>query len=151
MDPDTIRKTLNQLLETSRDGEYGFRSCSEHVKSPTLREAMQRQAGECQQGAIELAALVRQFGGEPDEGGSLRGALHRGWVSARAALSTATDQAMVEECERGEDAAVARYREALQQDLPPAVRSLIERQFDGVRRNHDEVRRWRQSVAGNST
>jgi uncharacterized protein (TIGR02284 family) len=47
---------------------------------------------------------------------------------------------MLEECERGEDAAVARYRKALKSELPPAVRTLVERQAEGAQRNHDQIR-----------
>ena len=47
---------------------------------------------------------------------------------------------MLEECERGEDAAVARYRKALKSSLPANVRTLVERQAEGAQRNHDEVR-----------
>lgn len=146
MTPDATLDTLNRLLETSRDGEYGFRTCAEHVKSPTLRDAMLRQSTECQHAAEELAALVRRLGGTPDSGGTVIGALHRGWVSARAELSAASDRAMVDECERGEDAAVARYRNALAQDLPPTVRDLVQRQLTGVQQNHDQVKGWRQIV-----
>jgi uncharacterized protein (TIGR02284 family) len=75
------------------------------------------------------------------------GALHRGWVSVKTALSTQDDKAVLEECERGEDAAVARYRAALKATLPFEVRALIERQAQGARRNHDEVRALRDRFA----
>ena len=54
---------------------------------------------------------------------------------------------MLEECERGEDAAVARYRKALNAALPADVRALLERQAQGAKRNHDEVRALRDSYA----
>ena len=38
------------------------------------------------------------------------GAWSLGWGSVKAALSSRDDKAVLEECERGEDAAVARYR-----------------------------------------
>jgi uncharacterized protein (TIGR02284 family) len=68
------------------------------------------------------------------------GALHRGWVSVKTALTSQDDKAVLEECERGEDSAVAQYRKALKQPLPPAIRVLVERQAQGAQRNHDEVR-----------
>ena len=64
-------------------------------------------------------------------------------VSVKAALSSNDDKAVLEECERGEDAAVARYRKALQSPLPAHVRSIVERQAQGAQRNHDEVRALR--------
>lgn len=144
MDAKDVVGTLNRLIETSRDGEYGFRLCAEHVDSPQLKTVFEQHAEECRRGAEQLQQQVAQFGGKPDEGGSASGALHRGWVSARATLAANDDVAMLAECERGEDAAVERYREALQQPLPAAVRSIVEQQFAGVKRNHDEIRRLRE-------
>jgi uncharacterized protein (TIGR02284 family) len=51
------------------------------------------------------------------------------------------------ECERGEDAAKAAYEAALQKSLPADVRTLVERQYQGVKANHDRVRNLRNSAA----
>ena len=40
----------------------------------------------------------------------------------RATLSTYDDKAVLEECERGEDNALARYRKALQKPLPASAK-----------------------------
>ena len=92
---------------------------------------------------MELEHEIRRLDGEPASGGTVAGALHRGWVSVKTALSIQDDKAVLEECERGEDAAVARYRKALKATLPLDVRALVERQAQGAQRNHDEVRALR--------
>ena len=66
----------------------------------------------------ELRAHVAQLGGKPEDGGSALAAMHRGWVAVKATLSTYDDLAVLEECERGEDAALATYRDALERTLP---------------------------------
>lgn len=134
---------LNDLIETCKDGEYGFNACAEQAKAPEVKSALTQHAGECRQGAQELQNLVVQNGGKPDTGGTVAGAMHRGWVAVRGTLSTYDDKAVLEECERGEDRAVAAYRKALAEDLPATVRPVIERQFQGVQRNHDHVRALR--------
>jgi uncharacterized protein (TIGR02284 family) len=58
----------------------------------------------------------------------------KGTLGADSALS------MLEECERGEDSAVARYRKALKNDLPAEVLAVVQRQADGAQRNHDQIR-----------
>lgn len=146
MDNDELIDTLNDLLESCRDGEYGFNTSAEHTKSADLKTMLLRHAEECRTAGQELQTLIRQLGGEPDEGGTISGALHRGWVAVRGTLSTYSDQAMLDECERGEDAAVARYRKALKQDLPPAIRGVVERQAQGAQRNHDQVKAMRDSL-----
>jgi uncharacterized protein (TIGR02284 family) len=144
-DHEDVVDVLNDLLESSRDGEYGFNACAEHTDSPQLKGVFQRHAQECASAAAELEQEIRRLGGEPASGGTVAGALHRGWVSVKSALSIQDDKAVLEECERGEDAAVARYRKAMKFTLPAEVQSLVERQARGAQRNHDEVRALRDS------
>lgn len=138
--------TLNDLLESSRDGEYGFAACAEHTKAQDIKTLLQRHSQECASAAAELQMHIRQLGGKADEGGTAAGALHRGWVAVRATLTGYTDQAMLDEAERGEDTAVARYRKALKQNLPAAVRAIVERQAEGAQRNHDQVKALRDAL-----
>ena len=145
MDRNDVVETLNDLIENCKDGEYGFRTCAEHAKSADLKSVFSQRAGECRQGAQELQSLVARFGGTPDTTGTAAGAAHRGWIAARAAVSLDDDQAMLNECERGEDIALNRYRKALEQDLPPEVEQVVRRQYEGARRNHDQIKALRDS------
>ncbi|CAM3441516.1 ferritin-like domain-containing protein [Paracidovorax anthurii] len=138
-----VADVLNRLLASCRDGEYGFQASAGHADAPELKGTLLRHASECASAAAELEREIRLLGATPSSGGSVSGALHRGWVSVKTALSTHDDKAVLEECERGEDAALARYRKALMEPLPPSVRAVVERQAEGARRNHDEVRALR--------
>jgi uncharacterized protein (TIGR02284 family) len=143
---DTVIHILNDLIENSKDGQYGFAKCAERVESPQLREALFKRSADCATAVAELQTLVVQYGGKPAEHGTVLGALHRGWVSVKDTLTANSDHAVLEECERGEDAALARYRKALKEDLPADVRSLIEHQMAGTQANHDQVKRLRDST-----
>ena len=145
-DRDDTVSTLNDLIETSKDGEYGFRTCAEHADSAQLRTLLQNRASECATAASELAARVVALGGTADTTGSVAGSMHRGWVAVRSALSTFDDLAVLSECERGEDAAKKAYSDALEQDLPADVRALVAQQYEGVQRNHDMIKRMRDSL-----
>ena len=147
---DDVIDTLNDLLETCRDGEYGFNTSAEHAKSAEIKTMLMRHSGECRDAGLELQRLIRELGGEADDGGSVSGALHRGWVAVRGVLSGYSDQSMLDECERGEDYAVASYRKALKQNLPAAVRTVVERQAQGAQRNHDQVKAIRDSLKASS-
>ena len=147
IDAEDVVDVLNDLLESARDGEYGFHACAEHAESGQLKGIFQRHSRECAAAAVELEHEIRRLNGDPAQGGTVAGALHRGWVSVKTALSTRDDKAVLEECERGEDAAVARYRKALKATLPADVRALVERQAQGAQRNHDEVRALRDGFS----
>jgi uncharacterized protein (TIGR02284 family) len=137
---DNITSILNDLVETSKDGEKGFRAAAEDTKTTELRKVFLERAGNCATGATELQQLISRLGGNPQEGGSIAGAIHRGWVNLKSAASSRTDLAILEECERGEDVAKARYRKALEEKLPDDIRAVVQRQYEGVQRNHDQIR-----------
>jgi uncharacterized protein (TIGR02284 family) len=148
---DNVISVLNDLIETSRDGEHGFRTAAEDTKDPELRTIFSARAGDCARAVADLRQVISRLGGEPQERGSIAGAVHRGWVNLKSAATGRTDLAILEECERGEDVAKARYRKALEAPLPDDIRTIVQKQYDGVQRNHDQVRdlrdRYRASAA----
>ena len=147
MDNQDVIATLNNLLEISRDGEQGFRTCAEGVQSPNLKALLEAAAGRCTEGAAELEAKIRSLGGDPAQGGSVSGSMHRAWTNIKSAITGMSENAVLAECERGEDSAKAAYEEALQQNLPADVKALVERQYQGVKANHDRVRNLRNAAA----
>ncbi|CAM2142225.1 DUF2383 domain-containing protein [Pararobbsia alpina] len=138
---------LNDLIETSKDGEQGFLKAAEDTNDPKLKTLLASRAQECANAARELQARVVELGGKPEDRGSVSGSIHRGWVDIKSALSSRDNHAILAECERGEDVAKKRYREALDKELPADIRSLIELQFQGVLQNHDRIRELRDQYA----
>ena len=134
---------LKDLVECCKDGEYGFRECAEQAKREDLKSTFLQRADDCRRGAQELNECLRRYGAATEDGGSAMGAMHRGWVSIKSKLTTYDDKAILEEAERGEDNAKARYMKALQKNLPADVRQVVERQYQGVQRNHDQVKMLR--------
>ena len=146
MDRDNTIDQLNKLIETCKDGDYGFRTSAENVESSDLKALFMRRADDCARGAAELQALVARLGGKVEQGSSVTGALHRGWVSVKAVLTGKSDAAILEECERGEDTAMDRYRDAIKAPLPAEPMEVVRRQYEGVKRNHDQIRALRDQV-----
>ena len=138
-----IVDVLKDLVECCKDGEYGFRECADQAKDQSLKSTFLQRADDCRRGAQELNECLRQYGANTEDGGSAMGAMHRGWVSIKSKLSTYDDKAVLEEAERGEDNAKARYMKAMQKNLPADVRQVVERQYQGVQRNHDQVKMLR--------
>ena len=132
---------LNDLLENTRDGEYGFKTCAEQVETVSAKTLFATRAAGCAQAGRELEAMIVQYGGEPASGGTAAGAMHRGWVQVKGSVGFDSELSILESCEKGEDSAIARYRKALKEEgLPADVRALIERQAEGAQKNHDQIR-----------
>lgn len=132
--------TLNSLIETCEDGAKGFRTAAEHVDDGSITSLFDTFAAEREQFAQELRAEVRRLGGQADEGGSMSGAIHRSWTGLKSAVTGSSVSAIVAEAERGEDAAVEAYEEAMKANMPPNVQSVIQRQYTKVKAAHDRVR-----------
>jgi uncharacterized protein (TIGR02284 family) len=132
--------TLNDLIETCRDGENGFRTAAEGVKDPHVKSLFQRYARQRAEMARELQEEVRKLGGNPEQSGSVSASLHRGWMNIKSLVAGKDDGAIIAEAERGEDVAKAAYAKALKEDLPAGVRTLIQSQAEIVKLAHDEVR-----------
>jgi uncharacterized protein (TIGR02284 family) len=138
---------LNELIETSKDGERGFMKAAEEVQQASVNDALLESAELCSRDARELQDLVLELGGRPKSDGSVAGALHRGWLGLKFAVGGRTDHAILADCEREEDAAEKRFHDALEQDLPGDVNVVVERLYRAVAQDHDRIRALRDQYA----
>jgi uncharacterized protein (TIGR02284 family) len=140
---------LNELIETCLDGENGFRTSAEELKDANVTRLFSSYAQQRAEFAEELKREVRRLGGDPDKSGHVTGAVHRGWINLKAALTGHDTHAVVAEAERGEDVAKAAFEKAIDSgDLPVETRQIVERQFMQVKEAHDHVRALRDQYAG---
>jgi uncharacterized protein (TIGR02284 family) len=150
MDRDDVISTLNNLIETCKDGENGFRSAAERVANGKIKALFLDFSNQRAQFARELQNEVSSLGGDAEESGSAAASLHRGWMDVKATVTGDDDGAIISECERGEDSAVSNYKDALEEDLPTGIRSLVQRQFAVVQEAHDQIRSLEQTRAARS-
>ncbi len=139
-DNDDVISTLNNLIETCKDGQNGFQTASEGVKNSELKTLFLGYSQQRAQFAGELQAEVRRLGGDPEDTGSVAASLHRGWIDIKSAVTGEDEGAVIAECERGEDSAVRNYKDALEQNLPENIRSIVQSQYTQVQEAHDRVR-----------
>lgn len=100
----------------------------------------------CAMSAQELQQCVQAYGGSPETSSSVSGTLHRRWVDVKTAFTSNDDKAVLEEIERGEDVALESYRNALSKGLPPDVLAIVEKHYEGVKKNHAQVRQLRDQA-----
>ena len=139
---------LNDLIETLKDGQEGFRTAAENVPSADLKTLFSEYSLQRSKFAGELQTLAHSLGdAEPGTDGSVSGALHRGWINLKSALTSQDEHAILAECERGEDSVVEEYVKALAEEgLPGHVAATLQTQYKAVKAAHDRVRDLRDSL-----
>jgi len=137
---------LNDLIETCRDGEKGFRSAAEKTERGDLKQLFDRLSAQRASFVTELEVQVNNLGGKPADLGHVAAVAHRGWIAVKSTVTGHDDGAILEECERGEDFAKKAYADALTKELPESVQPVIARQASDVRAAHDQVRDLRNAA-----
>jgi uncharacterized protein (TIGR02284 family) len=136
---DETASALNELIQTCKDGENGFRVAAEGVEDSNLRRLLESYAQQRAEFAAELQLEVRRLAQDSVDTGQAASALQRSWLD-QAGLTGRNEAAVIAECERGEDVAIRVYREAIESDLPSDVRMILERQLLEVNEAHDHIR-----------
>jgi len=146
MDENDAISVVENLIETCRDGEKGYRDAAQHVKAADLKAFFNEQSLERSRFAQELEPELDKLG-KPDKkvSGSASGAIHRAWIDTKVNLG-AGDKAVLESVEAGEDNAKDTYNKALGGALPPSLMEIVRRQAASVQRAHDRVRSLRDQA-----
>jgi uncharacterized protein (TIGR02284 family) len=106
---DETASTLNQLIQTCKDGEAGFLAAAGVAEDLNLQRLFESYSQQRAEFAAELQLEVRRMAADPVEGGHAAAALHRSWMEIKADITGRDEGAIISECERGEDIAVRDY------------------------------------------
>lgn len=143
-----LRLTLNELIQTCRDGQEGFLTAAENVDDSDARKVFNEYSLQRAKFTGELQSASHSLGDhKPENASSVGGVLHRGWINLVAAVEGKDTHGILVECERGEDSAVAEYQKALGLELPANLREIIQRQATAIKAAHDCVKEMRDAAA----
>ncbi|MDQ3712428.1 MAG: PA2169 family four-helix-bundle protein [Acidobacteriota bacterium] len=137
---------LNNLIETCKDGQEGFKQAAEGVERSDLKSLFYDLGQQRAKFAGELQALVRELGGDPETTSSTAGSLHRGWINIKSYVTGKDEAGVLNEAERGEDIAKKAYKDALAENLPANVMTVVQAQSTEVMTAHDRVRDLRDAT-----
>jgi len=142
-----VISTINNLIETLKDGQEGFKQAAEGVKDPQLKSLFNDYSQQRSRFAIELQSQARSLGEpEPETSSTAAGALHRSWINLKSAVTRGDDHAILAECERGEDSAVEEYKKAIDQNLSAQLREIVSRQYSEIKNTHDRIKNLRDTA-----
>ncbi|ALW86405.1 hypothetical protein AUC43_15720 [Hymenobacter sedentarius] len=147
MEAKATQALLNELVETLKDGQKGYADAMTDVEDPKLKETFKKYAAQRAGYITEIEDQMFKLDLKPDESSSVTGTVHRAWIDLKSALTSKDNKAVLNECERGEDYAVKAYQTALKaQDLPTPLKSVIEKQYQGVQEAHNTIRTLRDTA-----
>ena len=142
---------LNNLIEALKDGQEGFKQAAEGVSNPQLKSLFRDYSQQRSRFATALQSEVRRYGEtKPETTSSATGALHRGWINLKSAITGGDEHAILAECERGEDSAVEEYKKALEDGLSPSAQDVVSRQFAEIKAAHDRIKSLRDAAKAKS-
>ncbi len=128
-----VAKKLNNLLEKNYDAEKGYQDAAERIENPTMKDFLQKQAQKRYDFGHEIKTEIKNYGEEPDKGGSAKGTVHRAWMDLKAAVASSSEEQVMEEVQRGEQSAINEYNEVISEtSLPPSVQQVLTKQRDQI-------------------
>ncbi|CAN5510533.1 PA2169 family four-helix-bundle protein [soil metagenome] len=140
---DSVIDRLNGLIQVCKDGQYGYKDAAEGIERPDLKKVFYEFSQQRSEFTGVLQELVRSLGGDPEKAGSIYGAIHRGWIDIKAAVTGKDEGAILNECERGEDFAKEAYADALTAKLPANVTDIVAQQSHAIVAAHNRIKELR--------
>lgn len=130
---------LNHLAEINQDAEEGFGNAAQNIRNSELETLFAGYAKQHAKFAAELRQEIDRLGGRPTESGTLGGALHRGWMDLKSALSGHSAAAILASCENGEQSAIAAYAEAADGNPTGQVGALVSKHLQQIQGFHTRL------------
>lgn len=138
---DNLVNNLQGLLEKNYDAEKGFKNAITNTKNEHLKEFLKNQSAKRNRFATELDNEIRSMNEKPIETGSATASLHRTWIDIKSSVAGNTDEAVLEECIRGEKASEEEYRETINKNhFPPQIKNVLNNHLNEIQSTISQVK-----------
>ncbi|WP_244228198.1 DUF892 family protein [Mucilaginibacter kameinonensis] len=143
---------INDMIKINNDRAAGFEKAGKDLNEDEsgLITVFNKLSEESRENVAELTGLAQQFGEDAAEGTSTSGDLHRAWIDIKSAFTGNDLNAILNECERGEDAAKTAYKNALdpENELSPELEQVLFAQQRLIVDGHDLIKSLRDQSEG---
>jgi len=136
LDDNTIRR-LNHLIQVCEESAKRFYNAAEHIRNRGLKLVLKSYVQERVRFANELRSLVNRAGEAVTSAEPVSESLSRGWTDIKATMTVQREgrqDLVLAELAAEETKTLTQYTEAINEPLPPAIRTLIERQLAEIRK-----------------
>lgn len=144
-DNDKSIEVMQNLVETCQDGKRGYQDASEHIENAELKTILYRLSQQRALFEAELKDEIRKLGGDPEDIGTVKGTMHRVWINIKSGIKKNDTEALLNECKRGDSAAVKIYEKALKEDLPHFILDIVEEQFKLIKGTYTQLTEFQKN------
>ena len=139
-------EVLNDLVKINNDRVDGYKKAIDNLEADDadLKVVFQEKINESQTFHSELSAEVALLGEKIATGTMALGKIYRAWMDVGAFLTGGERKVVLNNCERGEDAAIVAYNSALESDeLSSTQREILLSQLQIIKLSHNEIKALR--------
>lgn len=141
----TLITTLNALIHICHDAHDGYMKAADNITSSAYKTMFAEYALQRSRFASQLANLILDHGGDPDDDGHAMTMFSRGWTNIDPVLMGGDYGAIFRECERSEDLAKNAYERVLERQLTKDVIPIVSMQYQQIVEAHDRIRNLRDA------
>lgn len=122
---------LNYLHTVNADRCRQYANAREETKDGALRDCFLQLVRQSAANQEEIEKMIRESGGQVEEGTTVSGSLYNLWIDVRSALSGGKAEVILKAVQCAERANIDRYEELLaqSQELSEEMRVTLERQL----------------------
>jgi uncharacterized protein (TIGR02284 family) len=132
---------VNHLIEVCNERIKGYENAAKNVKDAELKSVFEKYAQQTRKFQEELIPFS-EFSSPEEAGTRFISDTWRLWMDMKAALTDGSRESLVNASITGEENAISNYEDALEDDLPMDVRSIIERQLSEIKSAYNHIKTY---------
>jgi len=130
---------LNGLIHVCREGHDGYMQAADGITSSAYKTMFVEYAHQRSRFASQLANLVVDYGGDPDDDGRAMKLFSHGWVGIQPAVMGGDYGAIFAECESSDATAKNVYERVLEKTIPKEVAVIVNQQYEQIVEAYDRI------------
>lgn len=142
-------EVLNDLIKINNDRIAGYEKAISETKDldVDLKGVFNAMIEESKTYRSQLENEVTKLGGVIATDTTISGKVYRAWMDVKATFGGNSREAILDNCEFGEDAWRRAYESALSSEVGVSgdVQSIISAQYDGEKSSHDLIKKYRDA------
>ena len=136
---------LNGLIIICHDAHDGYMQAADNITSSAYKTMFAEYALQRSRFAAQLANLILDHGGDPDDDGHAMSMFSHGWTNIKPVLMGGDYGAIFTECERSEELAENAYERVLEKNITKDAHTVVNHQYKQVVEAHDRIRNLREA------